>query len=99
MLNISGLKEGKAMLTGKTVQSGATVRINVEVAKPINTDKISLNSDLNDVTTDEEGNTVYNVAKGNSFYVKPVITMQKTNGQMMGFLKTMFCRFVIILQS
>lgn len=73
-VKISGLKEGKAMLTGKTVQSGATVRINVEVAKPINTDKISLNSDLNDVTTDEEGNTVYNVAKGNSFYVKPVIT-------------------------
>lgn len=31
--------------------------------------------------------------------VRPAITMQKTNGQMMGFLKTMFCRFVIILQS
>ena len=32
-------------------------------------------------------------------YFDKIGVMPVTNGQMMGFLKTMFCRFVIILQS
>ena len=62
------------MLTGVTKNSGSNVRINVTVEPPINTEQIILKPDDNmkNITTDADGNTVYNIAKGKSFSIEPV---------------------------
>lgn len=74
-LRLTGVKSGSVTFTGKTVQTSTQVRVNVTVAPAVHADEISLQLDGDDVniTTDDDGNTVYNIPKGSTMHLKPVL--------------------------
>lgn len=74
-LNLKGVATGSTTLIGRTVQSGTQVRVNVTVAPAVHADEVSMNLEGDDVTvtTDDEGNTVYNLPKGQKMYLTPVL--------------------------
>lgn len=74
-LRLTGVKTGTITLIGRTVQSGTQVRVNVTVAPAVHADSLSIQLDGNNayISTDEDGSLVYNIPKGETMYLKPVL--------------------------
>lgn len=74
-VNLTGISTGESVLTGRTVQSGTQTRVNVVVEPAVHADEVSMQLDGEGVeyTIDEEGYTVYNLPKGKTMYLKPVL--------------------------
>ncbi|MBD5135709.1 MAG: fibronectin type III domain-containing protein [Lachnospiraceae bacterium] len=72
-LKLNGKSIGDTTLTGRTLQTGVNNRINVTVEPAVHADEVSMdliNDDIS-VTTDADGDTVYNLPKGKTMYLKP----------------------------
>lgn len=77
-IKVLGLKEGSTSVEGTTIPSGAFTRCSIIVQPAIHVDKITLNAEAEDgayyQATDSDGNVTYNLVKGKSILLEPILT-------------------------
>lgn len=77
-IKVLGLKEGSTSVEGTTIPSGALTRCLINVQPAIHVDAISLNAQADEgayyQATDSDGNVTYNLVKGKSILLEPVLT-------------------------